>query len=51
VDVHVGHLRRKLAEAGVDALNILSVRGHGYRLTLKDEESRGPDSGPVEDGD
>jgi DNA-binding response OmpR family regulator len=36
VDVHVGHIRRKLAAAGIDMLSITSVRGRGYRLVLVD---------------
>jgi DNA-binding response OmpR family regulator len=36
-DVHVGHIRRKLDEAGIDALAIRAVRGHGYCLTLAAE--------------
>ena len=32
VDVHIGHIRQKLAEAGVDDLSIVAVRGIGYRL-------------------
>ena len=36
-DVHVGHIRRKLEEAGIDALAIQAVRGHGYCLTLAAE--------------
>lgn len=33
-DVHVSHIRRKLAEAGMSELCIQPVRGIGYRLTL-----------------
>jgi DNA-binding response OmpR family regulator len=36
-DVHIGHIRRKLGDAGIDALVLWAVRGHGYRLTLKGE--------------
>jgi DNA-binding response OmpR family regulator len=36
-DVHIGHIRRKLSDAGIDALTIWAVRGHGYRLTLRGE--------------
>ena len=32
VDVHVGNIRRKLRDAGINALVIWPVRGHGYRL-------------------
>ena len=32
VDVHVHHLREKLAEAGGDPGAIVTVRGAGYRL-------------------
>jgi DNA-binding response OmpR family regulator len=32
VDVHVHHLREKLAEAGGDPAVIVTVRGAGYRL-------------------
>lgn len=35
VDVHVGRLRKKLQEAGVDDLVIETSRGFGYRLTAK----------------
>jgi DNA-binding response OmpR family regulator len=34
VDVHIGHVRRKLAAAGIDMLAISTVRGLGYRLDL-----------------
>ncbi len=37
-DVHVGHIRRKLEEAGIDALVIAAARGRGYSLFLKGEE-------------
>ncbi|WP_295436752.1 response regulator transcription factor [uncultured Thiodictyon sp.] len=37
-DVHVGHIRRKLEEAGIDALVIAAARGCGYGLFLKGEE-------------
>jgi DNA-binding response OmpR family regulator len=30
IDVHIGHLRRKLSGSGV---NLATVRGQGYRLT------------------
>jgi DNA-binding response OmpR family regulator len=33
-DVHVSHIRRKLAEAGMSELCIQPVRGIGYRLNL-----------------
>lgn len=33
-DVHVSHIRRKLAEAGMSDLCIQPVRGIGYRLSL-----------------
>lgn len=36
LDVHVHHLRRRLAEAGA-AVNISTVRGHGYALRDRDE--------------
>lgn len=34
VDVHVGHLRKKLAEAGVDEEAIRTVRGIGYGMGM-----------------
>ena len=37
VDVHVGHIRRKLAAAGMSELGITAVRGCGYRLALLDD--------------
>ncbi|WP_242518583.1 response regulator transcription factor [Halochromatium roseum] len=37
IDVHVGNIRRKLREAGVDELVIGPVRGFGYRLRLEDK--------------
>lgn len=33
VDVHVGRLRKKLQEAGVEGVSIETSRGFGYRLT------------------
>jgi DNA-binding response OmpR family regulator len=44
-DVHVGHIRRKLEEAGIDALVIAAARGRGYCLYLKGEA---PDAGAAE---
>jgi len=41
-DVHVGHIRRKLEEAGIDALVIAAARGRGYSLFLKGEEGAAP---------
>jgi len=41
-DVHVGHIRRKLEEAGIDALVIAAARGRGYSLFLKGEEGVAP---------
>jgi DNA-binding response OmpR family regulator len=41
VDVHVGHIRRKLAAAGMDMLAISTVRGLGYRLDLIHEAESG----------
>ncbi|WP_295385540.1 response regulator transcription factor [uncultured Thiodictyon sp.] len=38
-DVHVGHIRRKLEEAGIDSLVIAAARGRGYVLLLKGEEA------------
>lgn len=35
VDVHVGNIRRKLREAGLDELVIWPVRGFGYRLRVE----------------
>lgn len=35
IDVHVGNIRRKLREAGMDELVISPVRGFGYRLRLE----------------
>jgi DNA-binding response OmpR family regulator len=32
VDVHVAQIRRRLADAGIDAIVISTVRGRGYRL-------------------
>ena len=37
-DVHVGHIRHKLEDAGIDALVIAAARGRGYSLFLKGEE-------------
>lgn len=39
VDVHIGHLRRKLREANLRELIILPIRGHGYRLTVEPSSS------------
>lgn len=36
VDVHVSHVRRKLADALQDAAPIETIRGVGYRLRLRD---------------
>lgn len=36
IDVYVHRLRRRLAEAGVNALEIQSLRGRGYRLNERD---------------
>ena len=49
-DVHIGHIRRKLEEAGIDALVISAARGRGYSLFLKGDEGagEGPD-GVLED--
>lgn len=33
-DVHMSHIRRKLAEHGMSDFSIRPVRGHGYRLSL-----------------
>lgn len=35
VDVHIGHLRRKLAEAGLDEGAIRTVRGIGYGMEMR----------------
>ena len=35
VDVHLGHVRRKLSEAGMSAETIRTVRGVGYGMELK----------------
>ena len=35
IDVHAGHLRRKLAAATCDHMEIETVRGIGYRLKLR----------------
>jgi two-component system response regulator MtrA len=35
VDVHIGRLRKKLQDAGVDDIVIETSRGFGYRATLK----------------
>ena len=43
-DVHVGHIRRKLAAGGVHMLAIIAVRGRGYRLSLTGRARR-PDDG------
>jgi len=37
-DVHIGHIRRRLAEVGFTSVEILSVRGHGYRLVQLGEK-------------
>ncbi len=34
IDVHIGNIRRKLRETGIDELVISPVRGYGYRLRL-----------------
>ncbi len=34
IDVHVGHLRKKLAEAGAPAGNIRTIRGVGYGMEI-----------------
>ncbi|WP_295583660.1 response regulator transcription factor [uncultured Lamprocystis sp.] len=34
---HIGHIRRKLSDAGIDVLTIWAVRGRGYRLALRGE--------------
>ena len=35
VDVHVGHLRKKLAEAGMVEGTVRTVRGVGYGMEMK----------------
>lgn len=41
VEVHIGNLRRKLAESSPDARHwVQTVRGQGYRLALAERESR-----------
>jgi DNA-binding response OmpR family regulator len=42
IDVHVGNLRRKLREAGIDELVISPVRGFGYRLQYQAGADRPP---------
>ena len=32
VDVHIGHLRRKLGDDAADSLYVRTVRGVGYRM-------------------
>jgi DNA-binding response OmpR family regulator len=38
-DVHVSHIRRKLAQAEMSGFSIQPVRGYGYRLALATDES------------
>ncbi|MBK5932320.1 response regulator transcription factor [Halochromatium salexigens] len=46
IDVHIGNIRRKLRETGIDELVISPVRGFGYRLRLDGTEA--PDEDPAE---
>ena len=39
-DVHVGHIRRKLEEAGIDTLVLAAARGRGYCLLIKGEDAQ-----------
>jgi len=42
IDVYVHRLRRRLAEAGMDAFDIHSVRGRGYRLCERSADTSRP---------
>jgi DNA-binding response OmpR family regulator len=46
IDVHIGNIRRKLRETGIDELVISPVRGFGYRLWLEGMDA--PDEGPAQ---
>lgn len=48
IDVHVGNIRRKLREAGIDDLVIYPVRGFGYRLMLDDQDAIDEDPSAAE---
>jgi DNA-binding response OmpR family regulator len=50
-DVHIGHIRRKLEEAGIDALVIAAARGRGYCLLLKGENAQESTADPGTDPD
>lgn len=39
IDVHVGNIRRKLRDAGIEDLVIYPVRGFGYRLMLEGKDA------------
>ena len=45
VDVHIGHLRRKLADDAADSLYVRTVRGVGYRMGTGQGVTGGEDLG------
>ena len=46
-DVHVGHIRRKLEEAGIDALVIAAARGRGVDENHQSSANRHRPSSPA----